>query len=153
VAYETVEDAQGTLPLLAPMSAIAGNMAITIGNYYLAKFNNGKGMQLGTVLGTRYGKVVIIGDGVVGRHAARTADGMGTQVLLFGRQRNRAAQLMQEISPHICFFESTPETIASQLEDADSEYRLATTRSGKPSPLTSATATEAGESTANLCPG
>jgi alanine dehydrogenase len=119
VAYETVEDAQGTLPLLAPMSAIAGNMAITIGNYYLAKFNNGKGIQLGTVLGTRYGKVVIIGDGVVGQHAARTADGMGAQVWLFGRQRDRAAQLKQAISPHIYFLESAPETIAGQLEDAD----------------------------------
>ena len=47
------------------MSAIAGNMAITIGSYYLAKFNNGKGIQLAHVLGTRYGKVVIIGDGVL----------------------------------------------------------------------------------------
>ena len=86
VAYETVEDAQGRLPLLAPMSAIAGNMAVTVGSYYLAKFNHGKGVQLGTVLGTRYGKVVIIGDGVVGQHAARTADGMGAQVFL-GWQR------------------------------------------------------------------
>ena len=62
VAYETVEDAQGRLLLLAPMSAIAGNMAVTIGSYYLTTFNHGKGVQLGTVLGTRYGKVVIIGD-------------------------------------------------------------------------------------------
>jgi alanine dehydrogenase len=84
VAYETVEDAQGRLPLLAPMSAIAGNMAITVGSYYLAKFNHGKGVQLGTVLGARYGKVVIIGDGVVGQHAAKTADGMGAQVFLGG---------------------------------------------------------------------
>ena len=68
VAYETVEDAQGRLPLLAPMSAIAGNMASTIGSYYLAAFNHGKGVQLGTVLGTRYGTVVIVGDGVVGQH-------------------------------------------------------------------------------------
>jgi alanine dehydrogenase len=119
VAYETVEDAHGTLPLLTPMSAIAGNMAVTIGSYYLAKFNNGKGIQLGTVLGTRYGKVVIIGDGVVGRHAARTADGMGTHVCLCGRQRDRAAQLAQDISPHIRVFESTPATIAGHLEDAD----------------------------------
>jgi alanine dehydrogenase len=119
VAYETVEDARGTLPLLAPMSAIAGNMAVTIGNYYLAKFNHGKGTQLGTVLGTRYGKVVIIGDGVVGRHAARTADGMGAHVFLFGRHHDRAAQLKQDISPHICFCESTPAAIAHHLEDAD----------------------------------
>ena len=62
VAYETVEDAQGGLPLLAPMSAVAGNMAVTIGSYYLARAQQGKGVQLGTVLGERYGKVVIIGD-------------------------------------------------------------------------------------------
>jgi alanine dehydrogenase len=119
VAYETVEDAYGTLPLLGPMSAIAGNMAVTIGSYYLAKFNSGKGIQLGTILGTRYGKVVIIGDGVVGRHAAKTAAGIGTHVFLCGRQRDRAAQLAQDISPHIRVFESTPETIADQIADAD----------------------------------
>jgi alanine dehydrogenase len=119
VAYETVEDARGTLPLLAPMSAIAGNMAVTIGSYYLAKYNNGKGIQLGTVLGIRHGKVVIVGDGVVGRHAARTAAGIGAHVFLCGRQRDRAAQLAQDISPHIRVFESTPATIALHLEDAD----------------------------------
>jgi alanine dehydrogenase len=119
VAYETVEDVHGTLPLLAPMSAIAGNMAVTIGNYYLAKFNHGKGIHLGTILGARHGKVVIIGDGVVGRHAARTADGMGAHVSLCGRQRDRAAQLARDISPHIRVFESAPATIARHLEDAD----------------------------------
>jgi alanine dehydrogenase len=60
------------------MSAVAGNRTLTIGSYYLAKFNHGKGMQLGTALGRRYGEVVIIGDGVVGRHAAKAAHGMGT---------------------------------------------------------------------------
>jgi alanine dehydrogenase len=119
VAYETVEDARGTLPLLAPMSAIAGNMAVTIGSYYLAKYNNGKGIQLGTVLGIRHGKVVIIGDGVVGRHAARTAAGIGAHVFLCGRQRDRAAQLAQDISPLMRVFESMPATIARHLEDAD----------------------------------
>jgi len=62
VAYETVQDSAGKLPLLAPMSAVAGTMAPVIGAYYLAKFNGGKGMLLGEVLGQRYGKVVIIGD-------------------------------------------------------------------------------------------
>ena len=84
VAYETVEDAHGKLPLLVPMSAVAGNMAVTMGSYYLAKFNGGKGMQLGSVVGKRYGKVVIIGDGTVGRHAAKTAFGMGANVFIFG---------------------------------------------------------------------
>lgn len=66
IAYELVEDAEGRLPILAPMSAIAGNMATLMGSYYLAKFNQGKGMQLGRVLGRQYGKVLVIGDGVVG---------------------------------------------------------------------------------------
>ena len=72
IAYETLEDAQGKLPLLAPMSAIAGNMAAMVGTYYLAKFNQGNGIQLGMVLAKRHGKVLVIGDGVVGFHAARS---------------------------------------------------------------------------------
>jgi alanine dehydrogenase len=119
VAYETVEDAQGRLTLLAPMSAIAGNMAVTVGSYYLAKFNHGKGVQLGTVLGTRYGKVVIIGDGVVGQHAARTADGMGAQVFLGGRDDSKTAQFKRDISPALVLFESTDETLPPYLDDAD----------------------------------
>lgn len=119
VAYETVEDAHGQLPLLAPMSAIAGNMAVTIGSYYLARCNGGKGVQLGTVLGTRYGHVVIIGDGVVGRHAARTAYGMGAQVVVGGRDRTREAQLKQAIAADLGFFETTPESLSRYLAEAD----------------------------------
>ena len=119
VAYETVEDTQGRLPLLAPMSAIAGNMAVTIGSYYLAKFNHGKGVQLGTVLGTRSGKVVVIGDVVVGRHAAKTADGMGAHVCMFGRSRHRETQLKEDISARLHFFESTADNLVHHLADAD----------------------------------
>lgn len=119
VAYEMVEDAQGALPLLAPMSAIAGNMAITIGSYYLARFNQGNGMQLGTVLGTRYGKVVIVGDGVVGRHAARTAIGLGTQVYVATKSADRATLLKESISPQLEVFESTPAQLTQQVTEAD----------------------------------
>lgn len=119
VAYETVEDENGKLPLLAPMSAVAGNMSATIGSYYLAKFNKGRGMQLGTVLGKRYGKVVVIGDGVVGRHAARTAHGMGANVFVFGRKKERIPELEEEIGKGFTFVESTPENIASHVKDAD----------------------------------
>ncbi len=119
VAYETIEDDRGRLPLLAPMSAVAGNMAVTMGSYYLAKFNKGKGMQLGTVLGTRHGKVVVIGDGVVGRHSAKTADGMGANVFIVGRHKERVPKLKEEISDNITFVESTPQNIARELEDAD----------------------------------
>ncbi len=119
VAYETVEDAQGRLPLLAPMSAVAGNMAVSIGNYYLARFSGGKGMLLGEVLGQRYGKVVVIGDGVVGRHAARTADAMGSSVFLFGRRPERAAELSAGRSPAFTWVQSSPESIAQHVVDAD----------------------------------
>ena len=85
VAYETVEDDLGRLPLLAPMSAVAGNMAANVGGYYLAKFNGGKGMQLGQVMGLSFGKAMVIGNDVVGQHAARVLQSMGAKVLIFGR--------------------------------------------------------------------
>ena len=119
VAYETVEDGQGRLPLLAPMSGVAGNMAVTMGSYYLAKPNGGKGMLLGDVLGSSYGKVVIVGDGVVGRHAARAASGMGAEVLIFGRHPEREAVLQRDISPGIRYLRSEPDTIAAELRNAD----------------------------------
>ena len=119
IAYETVEDAQGKLPLLAPMSAVAGNMSVTIGSYYLAKFNNGRGMQLGEVMEKKYGKVVVIGDGVVGIHAANTAYGMGTNVHLFTRHESRFAELKQKIGEHLQCHVSTPENVAAHVKDAD----------------------------------
>jgi len=115
----TVEDDRGRLPLLAPMSGVAGNMAVTMGAYYLAQPNGGKGMLLGDVLNHTYGKVVIIGDGVVGRHAARAASGMGAEVLIFGRHPEREAALQREISPRIRYLRSEPDAIAAQLSNAD----------------------------------
>lgn len=119
IAYETVEDSAGRLPLLAPMSGVAGNMAVTMGSYYLGRPQNGKGMLLGDVLGHPYGKVVVIGDGVVGRHAARAAAGMGAQVVMFGRHPAREAALKRDISPTICYLRSEPDAIAQELRDAD----------------------------------
>ena len=119
IAYETVEDEQGKLPLLAPMSAVAGNMAVTMGNYHLAHFNNGKGVLLSRIFTQRYGKVVIIGDGVVGRHAARAADALGANVYLAGRHRERIPELKREISTDLHFVLSEPDTIAAELRDAD----------------------------------
>jgi alanine dehydrogenase len=119
IAYETVEDEQGKLPLLAPMSAVAGNMAVTMGNYYLARFNHGKGMLLGRLFNKRYGKIVIIGDGVVGRHSARVANGMGANVYIAGRHPDRVPSLHAEISGDINFVLSEPGNIAAELADAD----------------------------------
>lgn len=119
IAYETVEDGYYRLPLLAPMSAVAGNMSVQIGSYYLAKFNNGKGMMLGEVMGHFYGKVVIIGGGVVGRHAAKTAYGMGANVYLFGRHQERMDNLKEIIGRKAHVMLSTPENIAEHVKDAD----------------------------------
>ena len=119
IAYETVEDNYNRLPLLAPMSAVAGNMAVQVGSYYLAKFNNGKGILIGEVLGHFYGKVVIIGDGVVGRHAAKTAYGMGANVYIFGRHEERMDNLREFIGRKAHVLLSTPENIAEHIKDTD----------------------------------
>lgn len=80
VAYETIQTADGALPLLRPMSEVAGRMAVQVGATSLEKWRGGKGVLLGGVPGTRRGRVVILGGGVVGRNAARIAVGMGAQV-------------------------------------------------------------------------
>ena len=119
VAYETLEDQNGRLPLLAPMSAVAGNMATQMGGHYLAAYHGGKGVLLGSVLGRRHGRVLIIGDGVVGQHAARTAVGLGANVTIVGLFPENAARLQREISPDIEFIVSTPEAIADHIRTAD----------------------------------
>ena len=119
IAYETVEDAGGALPLLAPMSAVAGNMAVVVGSYYLARFNGGRGMQLGTVLGESHGRVTVIGDGVVGRHAARTAGALGARVRLFGRHPERGPALEQAMTGDVGYALSEPGALAEDVACAD----------------------------------
>ena len=118
VAYETVEDDAGRLPLLAPMSAVAGNMAPMIGSYYLAKFNQGRGMLLGKVLGKQYGKATIVGDGVVGRHAARVAGSMGTRVIVFGRHPERGPEV-ERLAPGLEYVVSNAENLSRHMADTD----------------------------------
>lgn len=119
IAYETLEDEHGRLPILAPMSAVAGNMATLMGSYYLARFNQGKGIQLGNVLGKRHGKVVVIGDGVVGQHAAQVACGMGANVFVAGIDPVFMQKVKANVLPDASFFLSTPENIGAHLVDAD----------------------------------
>jgi alanine dehydrogenase len=119
IAYETLEDEQGRLPLLAPMSAVAGNMATLMGSYYLAKFNQGKGVQLGKVLGKRHGKVVVIGDGVVGQHAAKVACGMGAKVFVAGINMTNMHKIKETLLPSAEFFLSSAGRISEHVEDAD----------------------------------
>jgi alanine dehydrogenase len=90
-----------------------------MGNFYLARFNHGKGILLSRIFDKRYGKVVIIGDGVVGRHSARVADAMGAETYLVGRHPERVPELEREISGNIHFVLSEAESIATELRDAD----------------------------------
>ena len=119
VAYETLEDKNGRLPLLAPMSAVAGNMAVQMGCHYLAAYQGGKGVMLGAVLGKCHGHVLIIGDGVVGSHAARTAVGLGAHVTVAGLYAENAVRLQRDISSDIAFIVSEPATIAEHIRKAD----------------------------------
>jgi alanine dehydrogenase len=93
VAYETVEDARGRLPLLAPMSEVAGKIATQAGAYVLQKRSGGRGILLGGVPGVPAATVVVIGAGVVGASAARIAIGMGADVFLFDRDIARLRDL------------------------------------------------------------
>ncbi len=119
IAYETLEDSQGRLPILAPMSAVAGNMAVLMGSYYLASFNRGRGVQLATVLGKSSGKVLIIGDGVVGRHAAKVAVAMGATVYMAGLNDIKFNQLKSEVSGDLQFLYSTEENLRSCIQEVD----------------------------------
>ncbi len=93
IAYETVTDAQGGLPLLAPMSEVAGRLAPQVGAWTLQKANGGRGVLLGGVPGVGPAKVVVIGGGVVGTHAARIAAGMGADVTVLDRSLVRMRYL------------------------------------------------------------
>ncbi|MCI0653747.1 MAG: alanine dehydrogenase [Methylococcaceae bacterium] len=119
IAYETLEDQTGKLPLLAPMSAIAGNMASLVGAYYLQVGHGGKGVQAGIVGGKRYGEVLVIGDGIVGGHAARVAAGMGANVRIAGLDPAKARISDSGFGRGVAYFLSTPENIADSVRHAD----------------------------------
>jgi len=93
IAYETVEDAQGRLPLLAPMSEVAGKIAAQAGAFMLEKPLGGRGLLLGGVPGVAAGRVMVIGGGVVGQNAAQVALGLGAEVYIFDRSIDRLREL------------------------------------------------------------
>jgi len=93
IAYETVTDAAGGLPLLAPMSEVAGKLAPQVGSWTLQKANGGRGVLMGGVPGVGPARVVVIGGGVVGTHAARVAAGMGADVTVLDRSLARMRYL------------------------------------------------------------
>jgi alanine dehydrogenase len=119
VAYETVEDDAGRLPLLAPMSAVAGNMAALVGAYYLGQTYGGKGVQLGEVLGIRHGKVLVLGDGIVGYHAAKSAHGLGAEVVVAGLDPQKGNAWLKEFGAGFSFVMSSSKEVDAQIVDTD----------------------------------
>jgi alanine dehydrogenase len=97
IAYETVTDERGRLPLLAPMSEVAGKLATQAGAYTLHKHSGGRGILLGGVAGVAAAKVMVIGGGVVGTNAARVAIGMGADVAIYDRSIERLRELEQTL--------------------------------------------------------
>lgn len=93
VAYETIQDDNGQLPLLTPMSEVAGRMATQVGAYYLQKDKGGKGILLGGVTGVKRGRVTILGGGVVGINAAKMAVGLGAEVFIMDVNHSRLEYL------------------------------------------------------------
>ena len=119
IAYETVEDKQGRLPLLTPMSEVAGRMSIQQGAKYLEKPQGGKGQLLGGVPGSAPAKVMIIGAGVVGTEAAKMAAGIGAQVLLLDINLDRLRYLSEVLPSNVTPLFSSQETIAKNISDSD----------------------------------
>lgn len=119
IAYETVTDAQGRLPLLAPMSEVAGRMAVQAGAHYLEKTHGGRGILLPGVPGTRAGKVVVLGGGVVGVNAAQVACGMGAEVTVFDKSLPRLRELDLAFGGRLHTLYATSDAIERELRHAD----------------------------------
>jgi alanine dehydrogenase len=119
IAYETVETAEGALPLLAPMSEIAGRLAPQAGAYYLETPRGGRGILLGGVAGVAPARVLIIGGGIVGYNAAVIAIGMGAQVTILERSINRMRYLEEILSGRVTLLMSSSLQIEESLKDAD----------------------------------
>ena len=119
IAYETVTSASGGLPLLAPMSEVAGRMAIQAGAYFLEKPHGGLGVLLGGVPGVAPAKVVILGGGVVGSHAAMIAVGMGAEVWVLDRNVDVLRNLWRQYGSAINTQFATRDAIEAHCENAD----------------------------------
>jgi alanine dehydrogenase len=119
IAYETVTDARGGLPLLAPMSEVAGRMSVQVGAHCLEKEQGGKGVLLGGVPGVKAAKVVIIGGGVSGTNAARMAMGMEAYVTVIDKSLQRLYELDLQFGSQLHTLFSTVENIENEVLEAD----------------------------------
>jgi len=119
VAYETIREEDGSLPLLTPMSEVAGRMAVQVGAQYLEAPNGGRGVLLGGVPGVSPANVMILGGGVVGHNAAKVAVGLGAHVTLIDRNLNRLRELDDVYSSQIVTLASNSYTIRETIRQAD----------------------------------
>lgn len=119
IAYESVELDDGRLPLLSPMSIIAGRLAVQFGARYLEKQQGGRGVLLGGVPGVKPGQVVILGGGVVGTEAARMAIGLGAQVQILDVNVDRLSYLETLFGSRVELLYSTPAQIEATVPNAD----------------------------------
>ena len=119
LAYETVQLNNGALPLLIPMSEVAGRMAIVNGAYYLQKTQGGKGKLICGVPGVKPAKVLVLGGGVVGEAAARVAAGMGANVVIADISLPRLRQLDMELPDNVTTLYSSRHNIEKELADVD----------------------------------
>jgi alanine dehydrogenase len=119
IAYETVELATGELPLLTPMSEVAGRMAVQEGAKYLEKLYGGRGVLLGGVPGVAPAKVVILGGGIVGINAAKMAAGMGAKVVVLDISLDRLRYLSDVMPANVQLIYSNRQNILEQISTAD----------------------------------
>lgn len=119
IAYETIQLKDGSLPLLMPMSEVAGRMAVQVGARCLEKEFGGRGVLLGGVPGVKRGKVVILGGGIVGTNAAKMAEGMGAEVKILDNNLNRLRYLDDIFGSRITPVYSDAFSIEENIKDAD----------------------------------
>jgi alanine dehydrogenase len=119
IAYETITDDRGGLPLLAPMSEVAGRMSIQVGAVALQKANGGRGVLLGGVPGVAPGHVAVIGGGVVGTHAARMAAGLGAEVTILDKSLPRLRQIDEAFGGRIRTQYATLDATEAAVLEAD----------------------------------
>ncbi|MCL6515704.1 alanine dehydrogenase [Alicyclobacillus sp.] len=119
IAYETVQLPDGSLPLLTPMSEVAGRMSIQIGAHFLEKAHGGRGELLGGVPGVPPARVVVVGGGIVGTNAARIALGMGAQVTILDTNVNRLRQLQDIFGSQLRTVMSNAYNLRQELEGCD----------------------------------
>jgi alanine dehydrogenase len=119
VAYETIRETDSSLPLLTPMSEVAGRMSVQVGAFYLERPNGGRGILIGGVPGVAPANVVILGGGVVGTNAAKIALGMGAKTIIVDRNLNRLRELDDIFGGRVITLASNSWTIGECVREAD----------------------------------